>query len=180
MQRSIKTILVATDGSGHAEKAVAFAADLAGKYDAKLVLLHVLLRGELSESLARMVEAEHLVDPRGRRLEEAIAAIPEGRFPASFIAPSTSEATPYQVLRAIGEKILESAEATARAHGAKRTERRIEDGDPVKRILAAATESKADLLVTGARGLSNIKALVVGSVSNKLAQLSPVTCVAVR
>jgi nucleotide-binding universal stress UspA family protein len=180
MPRSIKTILVATDGSSHAEKAVALAADLAGKYDAKLLLVHVLLRGELAESLARMAEAEHLVDPRGGELDKAVAAIPEGRFPASFIAPSKREATPYQVLRAVGEKILESAEAEAREHGAKRTETRIEDGDPVKRILAAAAESKADLLVTGARGLSDIKALVVGSVSHKLAHLAPMTCICVR
>lgn len=36
-----KTILVATDGSDHAEKALATACDLAGKYNADLHLVHV-------------------------------------------------------------------------------------------------------------------------------------------
>ena len=40
----IKTILVPTDGSGHAKKAVDLAAEIAEKYGARLVILHVLLR----------------------------------------------------------------------------------------------------------------------------------------
>ncbi len=47
-------------------------------------------------------------------------------------------------------------------------------------ILDIAKSENADLIVTGARGLSDVKALVVGSVSHKLAQMSPVTCVTVR
>ena len=38
----IKTILVPTDDSDHADKAVGFAADLAEKYGAKVHLIHVL------------------------------------------------------------------------------------------------------------------------------------------
>ncbi len=38
----IKTILVASDGSGDARKAVRLAGELAGKYEAKLVLIPVL------------------------------------------------------------------------------------------------------------------------------------------
>jgi nucleotide-binding universal stress UspA family protein len=38
----IKTILVPTDGSDHANKAVDLAADLALKYNAKMVMLHVI------------------------------------------------------------------------------------------------------------------------------------------
>jgi len=38
----IKTILVPTDGSDHANKAVGLATDLALKYGASLVLLHVI------------------------------------------------------------------------------------------------------------------------------------------
>jgi nucleotide-binding universal stress UspA family protein len=38
----IKTILVPVDGSEHANKAVAFASDLAQKYDARLIAVHVM------------------------------------------------------------------------------------------------------------------------------------------
>jgi hypothetical protein len=37
----VKTILVPTDGSKHARRAVSLAADLAEKYNAKLIALHV-------------------------------------------------------------------------------------------------------------------------------------------
>ena len=49
-------ILVATDGSAHAHKAIATACDLALKYDAELVLLHVLLRGKIPDTLKEIVD----------------------------------------------------------------------------------------------------------------------------
>ena len=58
----IKKILAATDGSAHAQKAIGVACDLAAKYNAELVLLHVLLRGKIPESLKAMVELEHLAE----------------------------------------------------------------------------------------------------------------------
>ncbi len=43
----IKTILVPTDGSEHAKKAVLLASDIAEKFDARMVVLHVLSSGPL-------------------------------------------------------------------------------------------------------------------------------------
>jgi cytochrome c len=59
----LKTVLVATDGSDHARKASALAGDLADRYGARVVVVHVLLRGHLPEGLRRMAEVEHLVEP---------------------------------------------------------------------------------------------------------------------
>lgn len=84
------------------------------------------------------------------------------------------------ILRELGEKILDNAERSALDHGAGKIVKRIEDGKPVDVIPSIAKSEKADLIVTGARGLSDVKALFVGSVSHKLAQMSPVTCVTVR
>ena len=39
-----KQIIVPTDGSSHARRAVDLAADLASKYNAEILILHVLLR----------------------------------------------------------------------------------------------------------------------------------------
>ena len=58
----INKVLIATDGSEHAAKAVAFGADIASKYGAEVLLVHVLLRGELTENLRHMAEVEHLVE----------------------------------------------------------------------------------------------------------------------
>lgn len=176
----IKTIVIATDGSGHASKAVALGADIASKYGARVVLLHSLLRNEVSENLRQMARVEHLAGEEGKAMADAIASVPEGRFPASIRFDADQTTTPYRVLEAIGKQVLSRAESEAREHGVKEIESRLEDGDPVKRILEVTDKEGASMIVCGARGLSDLKALVVGSVSHKLANLSPVTVVSVK
>ncbi len=63
----LKKVLIATDGSDHGTKAVAFGSDIAAKYEAEVVLVHVLLRDELSENLRHMAEVEHLTAEGGQR-----------------------------------------------------------------------------------------------------------------
>jgi len=174
-----ETILIATDGSDHAEKAVALGADLAAKHGAKVVLVHILLRDGLSENLRHMAEVEHLEAEGGKPLREAIAAIPEGRFPIVDLEPDTAR-NADGVLRAVAEAVLGRAETIVRQHGVREVTKEIADGDPARRILEVAEDSGADMIVTGARGLSDWKAILVGSVSHKLGQLAPVTCVTVR
>ncbi len=53
-------ILCPTDGSDHAYKALDLAIDLAKKYDAELVILHVPHRSENIEALRRFAEIEGL------------------------------------------------------------------------------------------------------------------------
>jgi len=105
--------------------------------------------------------------------------IPEARFPAASLTPQAAQG-PDAVLRAVADYVLADAERRAEAHGVPKVTRQVEDGDPVKRILEVARDVDADLIVTGARGLSDLKALMVGSVSHKLAHLAPVTCITVR
>jgi nucleotide-binding universal stress UspA family protein len=84
------------------------------------------------------------------------------------------------ILRVLGKRILDNAESLALDHGVEKVAKRIEDSKPVDVILEIAKSVGADLIITGARGLSNAKALVVDSVSHKVAQMSPVTCVTVH
>ena len=53
------------------------------------------------------------------------------------------------------------------------------EGDPPQAILDTANRYDADLIVTGARGLSTLRSLLVGSTTHKLTHLSqrPVTIV---
>ena len=69
---------------------------------------------------------------------------------------------------------------TARENNVEQIETRMEEGDPVKGILQAAEQAKANLIVMGCRGLSDLKGLLMGSVSHKVSQLAPCTCVTVK
>ena len=54
------------------------------------------------------------------------------------------------------------------------------EGDPADCILETAAREKADMIVIGSRGLSNLKSLLVGSVSHKVSHLADCTCVSVK
>ena len=173
----IKTVLVPIDGSEHSNKAVELAADIADKYDARIVFLSVLGHGPLSDSLRRMAEVEHLGS--GRSSSAAIAAVPEGKYPASTTAASAPE-TEYAVYEFLARKVLDSAKRTAGTKGVTRIETVMEEGDPVQRILQRADKEKANLIVMGSRGLSDLKGLLMGSVSHKVSHLAPCSCITVR
>lgn len=49
----------------------------------------------------------------------------------------------------------------------------IKHGDPKREILATAAELKADLIVTGARGIGGFRGMILGSVSRAVSKASP-------
>jgi len=144
-----KTILAATDGSGHGDLAVALAADLAEKYDAGLTLLNVVDNRELTEHERKLAEVE-------------------------FVGVST------RIRETLAEGVLEQAARNAKLKGAKRVETKLEFGDAAPVILATAKQSGADLIVLGSRGLSDLRGLMMGSVSHKVANLAEVTVLSVK
>ncbi|MDX1430876.1 MAG: universal stress protein [Gammaproteobacteria bacterium] len=170
-------ILCPTDGSEHAEKAAALAGDLAAKYDAELVLVHVLMSHASSDDLRKFADIEGLatdVRPeidRLRTLEQPMLA-------AS--APARAEPIANEVLERIGNYALESAMRAAEAKGVSAVSTRLEQGDPGKRILECAEEEGADTIVMGSRGLGRIKGLLVGSVSQYVSSRAPSTCISVK
>lgn len=173
-----KKILAATDGSGHGIKAVELASELAAKYGAKLVLVHVLEHGRVPEPVKKMLEVEHLIEP-GQPQYPQVANVAGGLVSAMGQGVEASDAS-YRVFETLGEHILETAKQTARDQGVEDIRKVIEDGDPVHRILACADREKADLIVVGSRGLSDLKGMLMGSVSHKLIQLAECTCIAVK
>lgn len=175
-----RKILIATDGSKHAEKAVEIGSDIAAKYGAEVVLAHVLLSGEVPGDLRRMAEVEHLVDERGQPVFPRVPAAAEPGGATYGARDADDEARSYRILHAVGEKILESAESSAREHGVEKVRTQLLDGNPTDQVLKLIDKEKADLVVCGARGLSDLKALLLGSVSHKLSHLAPVTCMTVR
>jgi nucleotide-binding universal stress UspA family protein len=173
-----KTILAATDGSAHARKAVEVASDLAAKYGAKLVLVHVLQQQKVPATVRRALEVEHLAQPAESR------PLPSTDLSAIAVAASdevsASQAALRQLADAWGQQVLEEAEGAARAKGVTSIRVVMDEGDPVACVVECAQRERADLIVVGSRGLSDLKGLLMGNVSHKLSQLAPCTCITVK
>jgi nucleotide-binding universal stress UspA family protein len=79
-----------------------------------------------------------------------------------------------------GAPDLTRARQLAEATGARLEDLREELGDPADRLLAAADETSADLLVIGARGRSKIARWLLGGTSDKLVAHAPRAVLVVR
>jgi nucleotide-binding universal stress UspA family protein len=176
----IKTILTAVDGSDHADKALTLAADMAAKYKARLVILHVLLRDADPQRLRKLAKVRDLTAAQRERLrlfseEPALVAPVVGIGGAYIPLPP-----PPELLEPIGRQILARAVAAAKKEGAKRIDTVIDAGDPAEAILGRAKKEKADMIVLGSRGFGDLKGLLLGSVSHKVASHASCTCVTVK
>lgn len=170
-----KNILCPVDGSTHAGKALELAIDMAKTYDAKLVLLHNVLMnadaGDL-EHFARIEGLAETVKPEVARLGAL-----QGRLEYGYDEPPAGTSRMYAE---IGQRVLDDAKATAAEAGLKKVETVMTDGDPAGRILHCIDSKGIDCVVMGSRGLSDMKALYLGSVSHKVLNKSPCTCIAVK
>jgi nucleotide-binding universal stress UspA family protein len=81
---------------------------------------------------------------------------------------------------AVAQLIAHEAEVAAREAGLKDVESLVVEGDPTRRISEIARDRSAEAIVVGSRGLGEVAGLLLGSVSHKLAQVAPCTCIIVR
>jgi len=176
----MKTILVAVDGSDHSDRAVQLASDIACKYDAKLLLLHV-------------IDAHSLTDEEKRLAQTEFSQLVERHIQSSDISDVWSKrdqgVQPFfthhneiglVIHTALGEGFLEAASRDARANGVKDVETILLNGGPAQTIVDVARERQANLIVIGSRGQSDVKSLLMGSVSHKVANLSDINVITVK
>lgn len=149
----ISHILCCVDGSRHATAAVDLACDLACKYQARLTLLHVA-----RDSETRLLPAEVLA---------ALGAL--DRASAAASAPA-----------ALGGEILKRHAERARENGVTDVATALEGGHPAPAIATYAQDHGVSLIVMGSRGLSDLKGLLLGSISSKVLQLTDCACLIVK
>jgi nucleotide-binding universal stress UspA family protein len=169
-----KTILCPIDGSDHARKALDLAINLAKANDAKLILLHGLLLHENADDLKRFAEIEGLgktVEPQLARLRSV-----EGRLEYGY----EEKADMSRMYTEIGQTILDDAKSDAEEAGVKDVDTILTGGDAAKQVLRCAEQQDVDCIILGSRGLSDVKALFLGSVSHKILNRAPCTCIAVK
>ena len=147
----VKKILLPLDGSDQAFKALDFASDLAEKYGAALLVLYVVTKHELPESVRQFAQVEHIEGPLNWIYDEVVA-----------------------------KNVLVEAQDRAQRKGVTSIETLIYDGNPAKLIVEVAGSKNADLIVMGTRGLSDIKGLFMGSVAHKVNQMASCTVVTVK
>jgi len=137
-------ILVPLDGSEHSSKALTIAIEIAKKFNAKIVLIHVY---------------SVTVSP---------VMIPE---PSTLTPPMVPVMTPAEISKTVeatrnaSARILVEGEEKAKAEGVQ-VETILKEGHTVQEIIKTAKEGKFDLMVIGARGISKIRELLLGSVTD--------------
>ena len=174
----IRKIIVPTDGSEHADKALDLAVDFAEIYAAEIIVLHVLLDSPSVFDLlglAEKLKADAAVMARLKELCDASIEAVSSPYGGIVSLP-----TPDNIIQIIGELICARARTLAEARGINNVRTYIVDGSPAERILMAEEHENADMIVMGSRGLGKLSDLFMGSVSHKVSHLSKSTCVTVK
>ena len=171
----IKKILVPTDGSEQADKAVDLASDIAVKYGSELALMYVTSRGPSLESLRSSIDMDQLSESTRNELDPSLHPVAE-HVSSIVVPPIVSK----DASKEIAEQVLERGRQTAEAKGVRSPELILKDGDPAHQIVGAAKRSQADMIAMGSRGLGDVEGLLIGSVSYKVGHAVPCSCMIVR
>jgi nucleotide-binding universal stress UspA family protein len=131
----ISKILVPSDGSKTAQRAVGYAVDLAKQLKASIIALSVIdERSFIASTVPASETARHTIEPIGDYLREA------------------AEAYAGEIKQLCDKNGVASTIS-------------IKMGHPVEEIVKEAKRSKANLIVMGSHGRSALSATVLGSVS---------------
>ena len=134
----MKRILTATDGSQHALKSLSFAADLAMKFDAELLVTHIVSESKISDEDRHLIETEYASEVADRRKQARSPLLAEvDALPKTVQFDYEEDAAAIQNL--LGERLLKSAEEFVRELGATRVHTVLGHGDPAKTILLSPT-----------------------------------------
>jgi nucleotide-binding universal stress UspA family protein len=173
-----KRILCPIDGSDHSHKALDLAIDMAGKYDARLVIMHVPHHVDHSDALRQFAEIEGLSQRTRSELKQARS--PVSRIGMTEKSSFDEPGIPEQLQIEIGQRIVDAAKGQALQGGLDKVDIRLKTGDPGDKILECIDEEKIDCVVMGSRGLNDLKGLFLGSVSHKVTSRAACTCIAVK
>jgi len=144
-------ILVPLDGSEHSLRALEIAVQTAKRFDGKITLLHVYSVG-----------VRPIVMPEPTTLTPPSVPI---MAPADF-------SKVVEAARKAGTTILTDGENKVKAERIQ-VGTLLKEGHTVQEILKAARGSEFDLIVMGARGISKIREILLGSVSDGVIRNAP-------
>jgi nucleotide-binding universal stress UspA family protein len=138
----IKSILVPVDGSEHSGKALTLAVDIAEKYDANLSVLFVTsheIDGDIHHFAATEYSSEYI--PKYDRVVREVS---------ENIGKSTIK------------RMINKLKTTVMIKPV------VLSGNPAEQIVEYSMNNNFDMVIMGNRGLSDIKGMMMGSVSRKV------------
>lgn len=162
----MKTILVATDGSDHGDRAVKQAASLAKATGGTLTIVNVRDSrpvGEIERHFAEVEFGDQL-----RRYNEVAGLSDISTAAGLHAAVQKANAQSGALAQIISDRIVANAEQDAKSEGLKQVSSSSLVGDAADAILEAADKHGADLIVMGHRGLGRMQEMLLGSVSQKV------------
>jgi nucleotide-binding universal stress UspA family protein len=145
----MEKILVAVDGSADSKKALAYTIELTEKCDGKITIINVY----------------STVVPQTQPIDGLSTPAMSGTS-AALAAKMAEDAK----LR--GEQILVEAERFAKELGVQ-VEKVLREGDAVNEIVAEAKAGNFNLVVVGHRGMSKLRELLLGGVSEGVSHKAP-------
>lgn len=148
----MRRILLAVDGSDHADRAAGLAGELSSQFKATVDIIHVVPERDLIPV--------HL-HPFGHDMS---------RLEHTYVATR-------DILVETGRQMIEAAAGIIRDAGGQVGAEEILHGRPDQEIALMADRVHADAIVMGRRGLGDIKGLFMGSVSTRVGQLSEKTLI---
>lgn len=145
-----KKMMVALAFSDYSQELFDFAARLAARLDADMVVVSVINERDVEAvrkitSMGYDIDGEHYIENLRKDRREALEAF---RRKVAF---------PDERIKLV-----------------------VRVGNPVQKLLQTATEEQVDLIVMGIKGRSELEQLLVGSVAEKMFQRSPVPIVSYR
>jgi len=165
---SIQKILYATDLSEAAKPAFAYAASMAARYDAGLVILHVIdEQPGLDEKIIGYVRAEQWEEIKKRNEDDARAAL-IGKI-------STRTLIGEALDRFAKDAQQEMEEVSFRTDGVY-----VVHGNPVEQILEQSREHGCDLIVMGTHGQGTLADAMIGSTARRVVRRSTIPVLVVR
>ncbi len=161
----LRTIVTPIDGSKHAQLALDLATNLAAKYEARLILINAAVGDE---------------DVPEERYNAASRELRDAECGGQDLGIPTHQSHYVRVVGFLGKSLLDAAQRQTEEKGVKDVETITALGGAGEQILHHAQRTSADLIVMGSCGFSELKGLVLGSVSQKVLQYAPCPCLTVH